>query len=179
MDVSQSGMRVRAGRECAAQVGDVVPLVIAGERHRVSVTVRVVRRSRVGLRGAELGLEFVRTPRPARAAVLQLARYGTVGVSPERIEMGLEDGEAAAPPPPPTPPRVEVEDLYAVIGLSMGATAEEIRSAYRSAARACHPDAAPGPEAAERFALVSKAYSVLRDPDLRARYDRMLRASAA
>jgi hypothetical protein len=53
------------------------------------------------------------------------------------------------------------------------ATADEIRSAYRRAARECHPDLNPGDTtAARRFVVVQRAYEVLADPDRRAAYRR-------
>jgi hypothetical protein len=68
---------------------------------------------------------------------------------------------------------IEVEDLYRIIGVKPAATPEEVHRAFRALARNLHPDHNPSPDAAARFAEVSKAYRVLRDPDLRARYDAM------
>jgi len=63
-------------------------------------------------------------------------------------------------------------DHYAVLGVSRAATLDEIRCAYRKAARATHPDLNPGDASAlERFKLVQGAYEVLGDPDRRAAYD--------
>lgn len=68
-------------------------------------------------------------------------------------------------------------DLYADLGVSPDASEEEIKKAYRRLARQYHPDANPeDPEAEERFKAVSEAYTVLSDPDERARYDRARRS---
>ncbi len=63
-------------------------------------------------------------------------------------------------------------DYYQLLGVSRDATQEEIKRAYRRLARQHHPDVNSGDTAAEeRFKEVSKAYSVLSDPDKRQRYD--------
>lgn len=64
-------------------------------------------------------------------------------------------------------------DPYEVLGLERTATADEVKSAYRRLARRYHPDVNPNdPSAEERFKEVSAAYSILSDPEKRARYDR-------
>jgi molecular chaperone DnaJ len=62
-------------------------------------------------------------------------------------------------------------DHYAVLGVERGASADEIRSAYRRLARQHHPDVNAAPEAAGRFKEISQAYEILSDPEKRQRYD--------
>jgi molecular chaperone DnaJ len=63
-------------------------------------------------------------------------------------------------------------DYYEVLGIDRTAPAEEIKRAYRRLAMQYHPDRNPDdPEALERFREATRAYEVLHDPGMRARYD--------
>lgn len=63
-------------------------------------------------------------------------------------------------------------DYYEVLEVTKTATVEEIKKAYRKKAIQYHPDRNPGDkEAEEKFKEAAEAYSVLSDPDKRARYD--------
>jgi curved DNA-binding protein len=62
-------------------------------------------------------------------------------------------------------------DFYQDLGVSRGASQEDIQRAYRKLARENHPDVNKDPAAEERFKDISEAYDVLRDPETRQRYD--------
>jgi len=64
-------------------------------------------------------------------------------------------------------------DYYEILGVSRGASAEEIKKAYRQLARKYHPDTAGNdPAATERFKEAQEAYEVLKDNKKRQAYDR-------
>jgi curved DNA-binding protein len=70
-------------------------------------------------------------------------------------------------------PASNFKDYYSVLGLSKGASPEEIKKAFRRLARKYHPDMNPGDRSAEnRFKEVNEAYEILSDPDKRSKYDK-------
>jgi curved DNA-binding protein len=68
---------------------------------------------------------------------------------------------------------VAFKDYYESLGVPRGASAEDIRRAYRKLARRYHPDVNNEPGAEDRFKEISEAYEVLRDDEKRQRYDRL------
>ena len=64
-------------------------------------------------------------------------------------------------------------DYYEVLGLSEGASKEEIKKAYRKLARQYHPDLNPNDEnAKKKFQQINEANEVLTDPEKKAKYDK-------
>lgn len=63
------------------------------------------------------------------------------------------------------------KDYYDVLGVSKTASDDEIKSAFRKAAKQYHPDLNKAPDAAEKFKEAQEAYSVLSDKSRRQQYD--------
>lgn len=160
LDMSGSGMRVLVPWKTAPRVGDVETYVFGEgpEEIQLLATVRWVRPAGRMHKRAEVGVEFVGITPPKRDA---LRRFAATGDS-----TGLGDETERV--------RVEYPDLYKLFGLSPYASQEDIRRAYHKLAKYCHPDRSQDPDAPTRFAELQKAYSILRDRELRSRYDERL-----
>ncbi|MBV9712750.1 MAG: J domain-containing protein [Ktedonobacteraceae bacterium] len=67
---------------------------------------------------------------------------------------------------------MDYKDYYKILGVARGASADEIKKAFRKLARKYHPDVNPGDKKAEeRFKEINEAYEVLSDADKRKKYD--------
>ncbi|XP_044132934.1 dnaJ homolog subfamily B member 1-like [Bufo gargarizans] len=64
------------------------------------------------------------------------------------------------------------KDYYKILGLSKGASEEDIKKAYRKQALKYHPDKNKDPGAEERFKEIAEAYDVLSDPKKREIFDK-------
>ncbi len=68
---------------------------------------------------------------------------------------------------------MKYKDYYAILGVDRGASAEDIKKAYRKLARKYHPDVSKEPNAEEKFKEMAEAYETLKDPEKRAAYDQL------
>jgi curved DNA-binding protein len=68
---------------------------------------------------------------------------------------------------------MEFRDYYKVLGVERGATADQVKAAYRRLARKYHPDVSKEKDAEARFKEMQEAYEVLKDPQKRAAYDEL------
>lgn len=67
-----------------------------------------------------------------------------------------------------------MKNHYSILGVPFKATQNEVVTAYKLLAKKYHPDKNPSPSAHERFIEIHEAYSVLKDPGKRYRYDKSL-----
>lgn len=64
-------------------------------------------------------------------------------------------------------------DYYKVMGIAKDCPQNEIKAAYRKRSKQFHPDLHPeDPKAKAKFQMLNEAYTVLSDPDKRAKYDK-------
>jgi len=68
---------------------------------------------------------------------------------------------------------MKYKDYYAILGVDRGASADDIKKAYRKLARKYHPDVSKEPDAEEKFKEMAEAYETLKDPEKRAAYDQL------
>lgn len=64
-----------------------------------------------------------------------------------------------------------MKNYYQILGVAQTSSPEAIRLAYRSKAKACHPDLYQGKDSKEKFQLINEAYQILKDDKKRRLYD--------
>lgn len=68
---------------------------------------------------------------------------------------------------------MKYKDYYAILGIPRGASADDIKKAYRKLAHQYHPDVSKEAQAEERFKDIAEAYNTLKDAEKRAAYDQL------
>ena len=68
---------------------------------------------------------------------------------------------------------MKFKDYYSILGVERGASAVDIKKAYRALAQKYHPDVSKEADAEARFKEIAEAYQALKDPTKRAAYDQL------
>src|SRR5258706_240809 len=68
---------------------------------------------------------------------------------------------------------MKYKDYYSILGVERGASADDIKKAYRKLAHKYHPDVSKDPQGEEKFKEVAEAYETLKNPEKRAAYDQL------
>lgn len=182
VDVSRSGFRLRSLKRPPLKVGQSHEILLraGGQQVRVAARVQWVKRTRLVPPRFELGFQIVDHRPGIGAAIQQLGQFGCIGAP---VDAAQNQGSTASSEQPPlsqgVTAAVQLEDLYALLGVGEGASADEVKRAYRTLARTMHPDHSDAPDAAARFDRLAKAYAILGDPTRRKWYDDMRRGEAA
>lgn len=181
-DVSETGFRLSSRKKMDVRRGEIHEFRIRSDSKQIAVKARVQWVRRVCWIPAvyEAGFQIV-DPRPnVGVALRQLGQYGFAG-DKSGIGDNPEGNQRQSPPKTEAPPQafLELENLYAVLGVEPEAPAEAIKRAYRKLAQQYHPDHNSSPDAAQQFDRIAKAYAVLGDAKRRAWYDQMLRGELA
>ncbi len=181
VDLSSTGMKVVSQRKPPLEVGQKISMRLSTQFQQVIVTAKVawIVADKQGCWAA--GFQFADLSPEVTAAVEALAQHGfaDVGQQPGPRRSGASQsmkakgetgtGESRSI----LEQRLLCEDLYELFGVSPSVTTEELQVAYRAMAQKLHPDHNPAPDAAEKFSKLTKAYTMLKDPSKRERYDQM------
>lgn len=187
IDISEGGMRVRSVVKPSVELGVNTRFNVQADRQVLSLSGIVVWVKRVNRRTYEIGVKWTEMMEPVARMLMEMARTGFVRVedhapknpppgfrpSKPKDDAGVNAGESREPGTGMSA-SMELEDLYALLGVSPEASQDDILHAYRALARKLHPDHNTAPDASEKFAVVHKAYTVLRDPIKRRKYDAMM-----
>jgi hypothetical protein len=167
VDISATGVQVTGEGRPPVKKGQLVQLKLESVQQRLPVTAQVIWIKR-GFKKYRLGLKFLETSRSVAAAVESMARFGFVMADSTRRS---RSGSVNA--------KIKLPDYYGQLGLNFGATATEIKQAYRDMARRYHPDVCRDPDGPAKFTKITEAYEVLNDPRSKKSYDGRLRNAMA
>jgi DnaJ-like protein/PilZ domain-containing protein len=166
-DLTGNGMRLTLSPSKLPQIGETHSFTFSDNQteHQLTVEgiVRWIRKGSVLTRKAEVGIEFVDLPATYRDALTRLAVQGELLISNNAEAEDADSSEADCQELP--------INLYDILSVCQYASQDEIRASFHVLVKQWHPDHNEDPQAPARFEELHKAYSILRDPALRARYD--------
>jgi hypothetical protein len=159
LDLSGGGMRVLCQDKTPMKVNTAAKVMLKTLDGKEEVNVRCCWVKRRGWFGKhELGLKFIGMDPEQADRLEKIAKYGFLPESAGgggKAESSWEDKAQTA----------QLDEAmrthYEVLGLEPGASADELRMAYRKQVRECHPDVNPAPEAHQRFLRLQESYDLL------------------
>jgi hypothetical protein len=164
-DLTGNGMRLTLSPSKLPKVDEIHEFTFTDKQTQHELTVegivRWIRKGSVLTRKAEVGIEFLDLPAAQRDALTRLAVQGELLMSNSSDDTESEEQPA---------PTLNI-NLYDILGVCQYASQDEIRSSFHHLVKLWHPDKNDDPEAPSRFEELHKAYSILRDPSLRSKYD--------
>jgi hypothetical protein len=172
VNLSATGMRIRRPGRPITTVGSVEKFVIAAGAAPLVLRGRVVwsRRSALLSRTHELGVQFLNVDKSMSDRLVHIGQFGFDAGDPAEANPDAKHNRRILA-------SIEVEDLYEILGVSPETGPDDISRAYRLLVRRWHPDVCKEAGAGEQMVRISKAYRILRDHDLRRRYDEMRAAT--
>ncbi|MEM7227653.1 MAG: DnaJ domain-containing protein [Planctomycetota bacterium] len=178
VDLSATGMRAVTRGKPPFKVGQVVPLRLRITQGSLNLHAQIVRVRRQGLRSYDIGIRFVKLDAKLKRALQSLAEFGFIGAKTTGTMAPIEDDD---PPVKKSIPKgvtasVDLPNYYKILGVTLGATGDDIQTAYRQLARQFHPDVAPGDDNLKQFLAIKQAYEILRDPKRREIFDQQFAA---
>ena len=186
VDLSASGVKIRLPGKPDYEAGDRCTLLIKTPTQTLRMDARIAWIRREGLLKPtwHAGLNFLDTRPAVRKMVETLAVTGyadpkSAKSAPDPVSAGASGStRSSSGHAPQASATIEPPNLYEILGVPENATQDQIKAVYLDSVRRYHPDTNGDQADVERFTMISKAYAVLRDPDLRKRYDDRYRAAA-
>jgi len=162
-DISAGGLRIACYGKPPLRRGRSATIKLSFVGGGIVVTVQAVWHKRCGLKQHEIGMQFIGVSEEMTKALDSLARFGFVSDTGQTTAGRKRQTRIKA--------AVQLPDYYHILGLHTNCSDEEIKAAYRTLSKECHPDVNNEPDASEKFALIQDAYKILSDPAQRKSYD--------
>ena len=188
MDLSPGGVRLLLTQDHGLRAGELRPVTLRFGVFSATIPARVAWvRPAAWRRPAEAGFEFVELTDEDRAVLERVARCGSLDHDWSRLVTAGSRGMAADSDLAPSDDSIDdgstadlggasvgLPDLYAMLGMDPSAGCDDAHAVYTRAIEMLRESGSGQAEIAERHAVLTKAYAVLSDPEMREEYDARL-----
>ncbi len=162
LDLSAGGMRVACDGKPALKAGSAATVNLRTNAGTEAVNVRCCWVRKTGLlKGHQIGLKFIGITDEQSDRIGKIAKFGFLPEEEKEPEAKPADDEkerSAAG----VIAELDLSPYYQALELEPGATADDVRTAYRKLVRTCHPDVCDAPDSQARFMQLKEAYDMLR-----------------